>query len=238
MINNKTVLGIILARGGSKRLPNKNILPLAGIPLIGWTINAGLNSKYIDELIVSSDSHDILNIAKQMGSKVQLRPNEFSTDESSSFSSVKYVIKSLKKNFEYIILLQPTSPFRNKNHIDESIELIISKKADGIISVCKEKHSSSLINILPENKDMSRFLKNIKKVGESKKRSDFFKLNGAIYLCKTKKLLEQETFFLKEKIFAYEMKRKYSIDIDIKLDFEFANYLAESRINEPSNNFT
>jgi len=226
LIEKKSVLAVILARGGSKRLINKNILNLAGKPLIQWTIEAGLNSKYIDELIVSSDNKKILEISKEIGAKIQQRPIELSDDQTTSYQSIEYVINSIEKNYDYVILLQPTSPFRNEKHIDQSLELLISKKADGIISVCKSKYDKSIIITLPKNGDMSNFYENIH---SNNKVEDYYQLNGAIYICKTEVLLNEKTFFIKNNIFAYKMKNCESIDIDTKHDLEFANYLAKSK---------
>tara|TARA_Y100001958_G_C21238949_1_gene566120 strand:+ start:2765 stop:3460 length:696 start_codon:yes stop_codon:yes gene_type:complete len=231
MINNKTILGIILARGGSKRLPMKNILSLGGIPLIQWTINAGINSKYLDDLIVSSDSREILKIAKKSGVKAQLRPKDLSDDYSTSYESTEYVINNLNHEYDYVMLLQPTSPLRNERHIDESIEQMILKNANAVISVCKSEYKKTIINVLPENNDMSNFIVSDDKNGQS----EYYRINGAIYLCKLNFFLKEKTFFISEKIFAYKMETSNSLDIDTKLDFEIAKFLIEK--NESSNYF-
>ena len=109
MYQNKTFLAIIPARGGSKRLPRKNVLALNGKPLIAWSIEAGLKSKYIDEVVVSTDSHVIADISKKYKANVPfLRPKNLSTDTASSFDAVRHAINfyksELKKEFDYIVL--------------------------------------------------------------------------------------------------------------------------------------
>ena len=117
---NKTFLAIIPARGGSKRLPRKNLLDLSGKPLIAWSIEAGLKSKYIDKLVVSSDDNKILDIADTYNIQAIKRPKKLSNDTATTFDAIKHTIDKLE-SYDYIVLLQPTSPLRNCKHIDESI---------------------------------------------------------------------------------------------------------------------
>ena len=218
----KKYLAIIPARGGSKRLPRKNVLDLSGKPLIAWSIEAGLNSKYIDKVIVSSDDDDeILNISKKFGADTIKRPDALASDTATTFDAIKHTIENTKK-YDYIVLLQPTSPLRTSKHIDEAIELLESKQADAIISVCEMEHSPLWANTLPENLDMSRFLKDEIKNKRSQDLDTYYRLNGAIYICKTEKLLEEESFFIKDKIFAYKMSKESSVDIDEEIDFILA----------------
>ena len=129
MLNNKTFLAVILARGKSKRLPRKNVLDLSGKPLIAWSIEAGLKSKYIDKLLVSSDDEEVLEIANKFGSDTLKRPDELAGDTSTSLDAIKHSI-TIFERYDYVMLLQPTSPLRNDKHIDEAIELLEQKNAD------------------------------------------------------------------------------------------------------------
>jgi len=217
-------LAIIPARGGSKRLPNKNILDLNGKPLIAWSIEAAKKSKYIDEIVVSSDSNEILEIAQKYNVKTIKRPDELATDTASSVDVVKHVAENYP-GYEYVVLLQPTSPLRNKKHIDEAIELLEKKNADAIISVCEMDHSPLWSNTLPESLSMKNFLREDVKNKRSQDLPTYYRLNGAIYICKTDRLLEQNTFFIKDNIFAYIMDRKSSVDIDDEIDFKLAEVL-------------
>ncbi len=134
MLNEKTFLAIIPARGGSKRLPRKNILNLAGKPLIAWTIEAALQSKYIDKVLVTSNDDEILKVSNDYGASTIKRPMHLSQDNSTSFEAISHAIENTQE-FDYIVLLQPTSPLRTSGHIDEAIQLIFQKKSDAIIFV-------------------------------------------------------------------------------------------------------
>ena len=232
MINDKSILAIILARGGSKRLPDKNILPLNRKPLILWSIQAGLNSEYVDRVVVSSNDNNILNISRKGGAEIIKRPEELSTDHSASIFSVKHAISEIGDKFDYTILLQPTSPLRTERHIDEAFELLMEKNADAIISVCKTKHSPLWSNTLPDDDSMNHFIKDKIKNIRSQDLPVYYSLNGAIYICKTQRLMIEETFFITDKIYAYKMNGIDSIDIDNELDYSFADYIIN---NAPEN---
>ncbi len=224
MIDNKTFLAIILARGGSKRLPRKNVLPLAGKPLINWTIEAGLNSKYIDKVLVSSDNNEILITAQQAGADVIHRPSELAQDRSTSFDAIKHAIENTKYH-DYIVLLQPTSPLRTGKHIDEAIQLLESKNADAVISVTPMEYSPRWANRLPSNDSMVGFLKEELLNLRSQELELYYRLNGAIYICQTEKLLSAGSFFLSDNVFAYKMSNASSVDVDTEIDFNWAGFL-------------
>lgn len=226
MYKNKTFLAIIPARGGSKRLPRKNVLDLAGKPLIAWTIEAGLKSSYIDKVIVTSDDEEILDIAKKFGSDIIKRPDELANDTATSFDAIKHTIDNVKA-YDYVVFLQPTSPLRNQKHIDEAIELLEEKEADAAVSVCEMDHSPLWSNTLPEDGSMSNFLRDEVKNKRSQDLEKYYRLNGAIYICKIERLLEEKTFFINDNIFAYQMDRKSSVDIDEEIDFKMAELYYE-----------
>ena len=223
---NKTFLAIIPARGGSKRLPRKNILDLCGKPLISWSIEAALKSKYISKVVVSSDDEEILNISSNFGADIIKRPYELANDTATTFDTVKHTIDNFE-NYDYIVLLQPTSPLRNVKHIDEAIELLEEKQADAIVSVCEMDHSPLWSNTLPKDGNMNNFLRDEVLNKRSQDLEKYYRVNGAVYICKTDKLLENKSFFLKDNIFAYIMDRKSSIDIDEEIDFLFAQRVIE-----------
>lgn len=230
MQKGKTFLAIIPARGASKRLPRKNVLDLAGKPLIAWSIEAGLDSKYIDKVIVSSDDEEILNISKQFGAETIIRPDELANDTATTFDALKHTIENIKA-YDYVILLQPTSPLRNAQHIDEAIELLITKNADAIVSVCEIDHSPLWSNTLPKDANMKGFLRDEVLNKRSQDLEKYYRINGAIYICKTQKLLEEKSFFLKDNIFAYKMNKKNSVDIDEEIDFKIAKVLMNEKNN-------
>ena len=223
MINSNKVFAVITARGGSKRMPRKNIQPLADKPLIVWTIQAGLKSNYIDRVFVSSDDEEILVLSEGTGASTIKRPKHLASDTAKSVDVVMHALKKIDHDYEYVILLQPTSPLRNENHIDEAFDLLIKKNANAVISVCETNHKPFWTNILPDDGSMN-FFYNDNKVNnlQSNNHQVFYHLNGAIYICKTEKFLEEKTFFIKENIFAYQMSREHSIDIDDEFDWRCA----------------
>lgn len=221
MYRNKTFLAIIPARGGSKRLPHKNVLDLGGKPLIAWSVEAGLQSKYIDKVIVTSDDEDILSISKKFGAQTIKRPDEFAGDTATTFDAIKHTIDNIEK-YDYVVLLQPTSPLRDSQHIDEAIEFLHLKNADAIVSVCEMEHSPLWSNTLDDSFSMEGFLKDEVLNKRSQDLEKYYRLNGSIYICKTDKLLEEKSLMLKKNIFAYVMDKESSVDIDEEEDFILA----------------
>ena len=219
MYKEKTFLAIIPARGGSKRLPRKNVLELGGKPLIVWSIEAAKESKYIDSVVVSSDDDEILSIATKHGAQSLKRPAELAGDEATTADTLVHVIKNMKEAYDYVVLLQPTSPLRDTQDIDEAIKYLFEKEAKSIISVCEMEHSPLWANTLPNDRNMQTFLKEEVINRRSQDLEPYYRLNGAIYICKTEEFLEAKSFFLKENVFAYEMPQKKSVDIDTDLDF-------------------
>jgi len=214
---NKKILAVITARAGSKRLPNKNILDLAGKPLIAWTIEAALKSKYIDKLIVSTDSEQIADISKQFGAEVPfIRPKELSSDTVDSISVLKHAIEFHKNEFYYVILLQPTSPLRTVNDIDKALKMLNSK-TKAVVSVCETNHSPLWSNILPEDLSMTNFIRPEVKGKRSQDLPIYYRLNGAVYISEIS-YLERNNGFIGSKTRAYIMPKERSIDVDTKLD--------------------
>jgi CMP-N-acetylneuraminic acid synthetase len=234
MSKNESYLAVIPARGGSKRLPRKNIMDLAGKPLIAWTIEAALNSACISDVVISTDDPEIADIARQYGASVPfLRPDDLATDLASSFDVIRHTLDFYSENgtnYDFLILLQPTSPLRNARHIDDAISLLRREDADAIVSVTEMRHSPHWANTLPDNGSMSDFLREEIKKGPRQSFEAYYRLNGAIYICNTKRLLEEGTLFLQDNIFAYRMERISSVDIDDEIDFLFADILMRKQV--------
>jgi CMP-N-acetylneuraminic acid synthetase len=224
MIDNKRLLAIIPARGGSKRLPRKNILYLSGKPVISWTIQAALKSKYIDRTIVSTNDIETANISKDYGADVPfLRPDSLATGTATSVDTILHSINAINDNYDYILILQPTSPLRTYEHIDAAVELFLDKKADSIISVCEAEHPTKWINSLPSDLSMINFIHHTE---QSKRSQDFIKeyiINGAIYLIRVDTFVKTMTFF-PENSYAYIMDRESSIDIDTEYDLKLCEF--------------
>jgi len=228
MYKEKTILGLIPARGGSKALPKKNIRPLRGKPLIAWTIEQALASKYLDRVIVSTDNEEIAMISKKYGAEVPfMRPKELGTDKVKGVEVVLHLIDWMEKNeksYDLLMLLQPTSPFRTSEDIDKAIEILFLKKAQAIVSVCETEHHPYWSNILPKNGCMKGF---IKPEALNKNRQDlpiFYRVNGAIYLAYWNYLKKQRSFFNPE-TFAYIMPQERSVDVDREVDLKLAEAL-------------
>lgn len=230
MLNKKKFLAIIPARGGSKRLPRKNILELCGKPLIAWSIEAGQKSKYIDKVVVSSDDVEILDIAKKFEADVLRRPNNLASDTSTTFDVIKHTLDNIE-GFDYIVLLQPTSPLRDENHIDKAIKLLQDKNADAVISVSETDHSPLWSNTLDDSLSMKNFLKDEVLNKRSQDLAKYYRLNGSIYICEIKKLLSEKSLFLKENIYAYKMNRQSSIDVDEEIDLKVAETFMMTRFS-------
>jgi CMP-N-acetylneuraminic acid synthetase len=229
------ILAIVPARSGSKRLPGKNINILNGKPLIQWSIESALGIDEISHVMVSTDCQYTADIALQSGADVPfLRPKELATDTSSSFAVIKHALDYYKDQgevFDYILLLQPTSPIRNKKHNEQAIALLRANGADAVVSVCKCEHSPLWTNILPEDMSMDCFIRDTIKNSRSQDLPQSYRINGAIYLSKVSRFYEEGTLFLSSNIYAYLMDDKSSVDIDHELDFMVAEMILKLKEN-------
>ena len=223
-MNKPSFISVILARGGSKGIPNKNLRLVNRKPLIYWSIASSLGSKYIAETFVSSDSKDILLCAKDQRANIIKRPVALSQDTTSSADSLEHAVKQISGNFkpEYIVLLQPTSPLRTSRHIDEACRKILKEKTNHLISVCEieKKYLKVLIeseNGLLDDPTNRRFTFSNR---QSLPRT--YLPNGAIYIVKLKNFLKTKSFLGSSTSF-YRMDKRSSIDIDKVSDIRKAN---------------
>lgn len=222
-----TTVAIIPARGGSKRLPGKNIKPLAGKPLIAWTIEAALASGCFDKVVVSTESLEIAEIAKKYGAEIPcLRPVELASDIASTGPVLEHMVKYIEDrdgiNCEQLCLLQPTSPLRGPEDIVESMKLFEERNADSIVSVVEANIKPEISNYLPEDLSLSGFISEIKRTQDSKK---LYQLNGAIYWLKRSLIDELSKIYRNDASFAYVMSQQNSVDIDTDFDFYWAEFL-------------
>ena len=230
MLNKKKIISIIPARGGSKRLRNKNIKKLCGRPLIDWTIEAAKKSKYIDSIVVSSNNKNILSIAEKQNVNTVLRPDFLADDKSSTVDVLLHTLEQIEDKYDCLVLLQPTSPLRSNLDIDSSIELLVNLTANSIVSVCKADHSPLWCNTLPVDRSMDGFLSKSIDGKRSQDLKPYFRLNGAIYTVMINKFIKEKTLIPK-KTYAYEMDQFNSIDIDTLYDFICAEAIMKSRID-------
>jgi len=221
---NKTnkIIAIIPARGGSKGIPKKNIIVLNGKPLIAYTIEAALKSKYISEVVVSSEDEEILKVSKKFGANIIKRPYKLAHDVSPCEPVILNVLKELKKNkkgFDVIVLLQPTSPLRDAIDIDNAIELFFKKNATALISVYKPLHSPFKAFKLSNNGLLEGI---VDSETPFKCRQDIpicYYPNGAIFIIYTKLFLKYKKLFT-DKTIPYVMPEEKSIDIDTHEDVQ------------------
>ena len=198
----KKILSIIPARSGSTRLPNKNMKSFCGKPLVYWTIKASQNSKLIDQTLVTSNSSKILNFAKK--NKVDFlikRPKSLSNKTADSWDVVRHTVRYLelnkKVNFDYIIMLQPTSPLRNSNHIDECLRKLKSSDT-GIVAISKTVKPLEWTAKLNKHKSFKSFEKGIKDYKKNKNKKNSYIINGAIYVFKTNEIFKKNFMFKKK----------------------------------------
>lgn len=229
MYKGKKILAVITARGGSKRLSNKNILDLAGKPLIAWTIGEANKSKYLDKVIVSTDSEKIAEVSKYYGADVPfLRPENLSNDTADSISVIKHSIEFFnKEEYEYVMLLQPTSPLRTVGDIDGAIEML-DVQTESVVSVTEVDHSPLWVNTLPEDLSMKNFIGDKVKNKRSQDLPTYYRLNGAIYVSEINYFYNIGGF-MGDKTRAYVMEPKNSVDIDTKFDFIIAKSFIEEK---------
>ena len=201
MINGKSVIAIIPARGGSKGLPGKNIKKLCDKPLIAWSIEAGLESQYIDEVMVTTDSEEIARVAREFGASVPfMRPTELASDQATSFDAVKHAIdfyeNELHKKFDYIVLLEPTSPLREKGDIDAMLEKMISMEDqfDAIVSLGEvHEHPSIMKKIVGSG--IEPYCKELVMTTRRQDNEVVYFPYGVAYIVKIKILLEEKSFY-------------------------------------------
>ena len=225
-------LAIIPARSGSKGLKDKNIKLLNGKPLLAYTIEAARESGLFDEIMVSTDSQEYADIAKQWGANVPfLRSNELANDTASSWDVVKEVIeryKNLGTAFDTVALLQPTSPLRTSNDIIKGYKVMRAKEANSVVGVCEMDHSPLWANTLPEDLSMENFIR--PEVVKMPRQSipTYYRINGALYIVKIDYLMKSRDIY-EEKSYATVMSKENSIDIDSAIDFQLAEFLLVER---------
>jgi CMP-N,N'-diacetyllegionaminic acid synthase len=234
MYKNKSFLAIIPARGGSKGILNKNIMDICDKPLIAYTIEAGKKSKYIDEVLVSTDSDAIKDVAQNYGAKVPfLRPEELSNDSSKSIDLVLHAIDFYLSNnisYDYVILLQPTSPLRTFVQIDEAIEKLLETNISSLVSVREVDENPVIMRSIQSDKlkEVIRF------EGLNLRRQDlptFYIFNGAIYITSNDMLIHKKKF-IDEDTIPYIMSKESSVDIDTMLDAKLVELIIKENMHD------
>ncbi len=225
MIGESTVLGMVTARGGSKGIPGKNLVKLAGKTLLARTIEAALGSKLIDRLVISSDEVEIVEVARAAGCEVPfVRPAELALDDTPHAAVINHALSALGESYDYFVLLQPTSPLRDSADIDACIERCHDMGAPAAVSVTKfDKNPGTIVAIDDDFRVRSLFGPAAPEV--PRQNSSAFILNGAVYVCRCDWWADNQRF-LCETTVAYVMPVERSIDIDTLADL----WLAEEQL--------
>ena len=225
------ILGLIPARGGSKRIPGKNVKPLGGLPLIAWTIRAALASNACSDVIVSTDDENIASIARKYGARVPgLRPAQLATDMSNSVDVALYELDRYEKthgNVDGLLLLQPTSPFRTAESITKAVDLFeTAGGSNALVSVCKAPVHPAWCFRVKESGEMEPYLDQDNLQQRSQDLEPAYALNGAIYIISPRVLRHERTFLPKcAQPFVMDLLRE-NIDIDTDNDWMMAEFFA------------
>lgn len=222
------MLAIIPARGGSKGLVGKNILPLRGKPLIAYTIEAAKKSKYITRVIVSTDDQEIAETAVKFGAECPfMRPPELANDTAMAVDTYNHVLDEIeriqKDKVNELVILQPTSPLRSTEDLDNAIALFLEKKADSVISYTEDSKPIFWSKYVGDDLRLSNIFPDT--IDNRQKFKSTYHPNGAIYVFSSK--LIREKIYYTENTYAYLMDRKRSVDIDTIDDFLYAEFLLE-----------
>lgn len=231
------IFAIIPARGGSKGLPRKNVLPLLGVPLIGYTIEAAKKSKYIRRTIVSTDDKEIAEVSLKYGAEVPfIRPKELAGDNTSTNDVIEHVLNVLEKEDgklpDIICLLQCTSPLRTVSDIDNTIEKMLETNSDSAVAVCEVESNPYWTNIFKGEK-LEYFLEEGKNITRRQDLPKIYEINGAVYVARVKSFLKYKTLETPN-MTGYIMEKEKSIDIDTLIDFKMAEFILTNK-NEKEN---
>ena len=234
MYKGKKIAALIPARGGSKGLPGKNIRPLLGKPLICWTIEQALSSKYLDRVIVSTDDKAIAGISKRAGAEVPfMRPRRLASDKAKSIDAIIHAVEFLRGNgseFDYLMLLEPASPLREVSDIDNAVKLLIDNKvkASSIVSVSKVEAAHPAFDVMINKKG---FIIPYGSGGmKAKRRQDITELyffEGTIYMSEIKELFRRKGFYHNRTI-AYVVPKWKAPEIDDISDLIYAEAILKN----------
>ena len=227
------VLALITARGGSKGLPRKNVLPLAGKPLIAWTISAALASHCFTRVIVSTDDEEIADVSRKWGAEVPfMRPPELAQDDSVHFDTIVHAIRWLDNREEvrpdYVMQLQPTSPLRTAEDINAAVQIVQAGIAVAVVGVSVTEHHPYLMKRILEDGTAVDFVSSDATDLRRQALPTVYSPNGAIFLNSRESLLQDRTFWLPG-THAYIMPSERSLDIDTAWDLYLADLILRDR---------
>lgn len=225
-------IAVIPARSGSKGLPDKNIMDLNGKPLMAYTIDSALKSGCFDEVMVSTDSDYYAEIAKNCGASVPfLRGDATSGDNAGSWDVVREVLSNYINNgrmYDYVALLQPTSPLRNEEDILGAFNMLKSEGVHNVVTVTEVDHPVQQCFKMPPNGSMREMAESPYRYTRRQDLEPYYRENGAIYLVDAKKIMDKDYNFYADACHGYIMAREKSVDIDAKIDLEIAGVVLKS----------
>ena len=228
MIAGMTVLAVIPARGGSKGLPRKNLAELGGKPLIAWTIEAALSSSFVDRVVVSSDSQEIIDVARELGADVPfVRPSHLARDDTPTWDTLVHALEQVP-SFDLVVLLQPTSPLRTTADIDAATQMSV-ERGSPVVGVSVASKPPEWLYYASEQGTLEPVLPRQSAVRRRQEARPALAINGAIYVASAQRLLDNKGFIGPDTL-AYEMPAHRSVDIDNELDLSLAALIFASRI--------
>ncbi|HVZ45356.1 MAG TPA: acylneuraminate cytidylyltransferase family protein [Ramlibacter sp.] len=226
MISGRSVLALIPARGGSRRLPGKNIRALGGKPLIAWSIDLARSVQGIDEVLVSTDDADIAKVAKAHGASVPwLRPAEYATDTSPSSDAIVHAIQERARegrSFDIFVLLQPTSPFRSASHVREAIELCIAHDGEPVVDFAPARSHPGWCFTVDEEGRAHPLLEAGGTALRSQDLAPVVEVSGSLYAIGVARFLRERTFFSRDTRALVLAERHLALDIDDEFDWMVA----------------
>ena len=218
MLDDKSVLAVIAARGGSKGLPGKNLADAGGKPLIAWSIESAKQSQYIDRLILSSDDADIIDVAKSWGCDAPfVRPKELAGDTAKIEDALTHALDTLEDQYDYLVLLQATSPLRAAEDIDSSLEICRDSGAPACVSVTLPAKSPYWMYRVADDGGMEPLLDDDARQSRRQDLPAIYGLNGAVYVAQVPWFREFRGFVGPETR-AYVMPPERSVDVDERHD--------------------
>ncbi|MBX9769903.1 MAG: acylneuraminate cytidylyltransferase family protein [Candidatus Obscuribacterales bacterium] len=234
MFAGKTVLAVIAARGGSKGLPGKNLRLVAGKPLIYWSILEAQKSKLIDRLIVSSEDNEILAVARSFGAETPfVRPESLAADDTPGVAPVLHALEALP-GYDYVVLLQPTSPLRTVEDIDGSIGEAINKQSKSVVTISEPEKLPNWMCTLDENGRLSFLLGQSENTERRQDAKKIYALNGAVFVADCNWLVKSQRLDCEESI-GFEMPKERSIDVDDEMDLKICETLLLERAGVQKN---
>ena len=225
------IIAIIPARGGSKGIPQKNIIDLGGLPLLAWSIRVARAAKVLDEVYVSTDDDEIAKIAKEYGARVPfLRPKELATDKATTVDAISHFILKLKMENncpDIVVLLQPTQPFRSVETIIKAIEAY-KLTGSGVVSVSRVAEHPVLMRYFDKSTSvLTRLLGNVNSTVRRQDFSEVYRVNGAVYVNSVEDYLQKKS--LNDNPIGVITTELEGVDIDTLDDLDYARFLIQHK---------